>query len=142
MYSPCARPSRTRAAPAKNRIWSTIGGISSRDRLAGVLALDLDELLGVLLDHVGELEQRALTFTRGGPPPLLKRLCRRMARVVDIFAEEFGADAYTSPVDGLTISIIWPSDAGWISPPMMLWMTTFSDMGSPTPMSIMGGSVR
>jgi hypothetical protein len=58
------------------------------------------------------------------------------------FAEEFGADAYTSPVDGLTISIIWPSDAGWISPPMMLWMTIFSDMGSPTPMSIMGGSVR
>jgi hypothetical protein len=35
-------------------------------------------------------------------------------------AEEFGADAYTSPVDEFTISIIWPSDAGWISPPMML----------------------
>ena len=34
------RPSRTRAAPAKNRIWSTSGGISSRrrqrERLAGV----------------------------------------------------------------------------------------------------------
>jgi hypothetical protein len=29
MYSAAARPSRTRAAPAKNRIWSTIGGISS-----------------------------------------------------------------------------------------------------------------
>ena len=29
MYSPAARPSRTRAAPAKNRIWSIIGGISS-----------------------------------------------------------------------------------------------------------------
>jgi hypothetical protein len=29
MYSPAARPSSTRAAPAKNRIWSTIGGISS-----------------------------------------------------------------------------------------------------------------
>ena len=29
MYSPAERPSRTRAAPAKNRIWSTIGGISS-----------------------------------------------------------------------------------------------------------------
>ncbi len=28
-YSPAARPSSTRAAPAKNRIWSTIGGISS-----------------------------------------------------------------------------------------------------------------
>ena len=29
MYSPAARPSSTRAAPAKNRSWSTIGGISS-----------------------------------------------------------------------------------------------------------------
>ena len=29
MYSPADRPSSTRAAPAKNRIWSTIGGISS-----------------------------------------------------------------------------------------------------------------
>ena len=58
MYSPLERPSSTRAAPAKNRIWSTIGGISSDivrcDRLAGVLGLDGDELLGVLLDHVGE----------------------------------------------------------------------------------------
>ena len=29
MYSPADRPSRLRAAPAKNRSWSTIGGISS-----------------------------------------------------------------------------------------------------------------
>ncbi|CAM5737515.1 hypothetical protein SALBM311S_09323 [Streptomyces alboniger] len=29
MYSPALRPSSIRAAPAKKRIWSTIGGISS-----------------------------------------------------------------------------------------------------------------
>ena len=29
MYSPADLPSNIRAAPAKNRIWSTIGGISS-----------------------------------------------------------------------------------------------------------------
>ncbi len=29
MYSPAALPSSSRAAPAKKRIWSTIGGISS-----------------------------------------------------------------------------------------------------------------
>ena len=29
MYSPVALPSRTRAAPAKKRIWSTMGTISS-----------------------------------------------------------------------------------------------------------------
>ena len=33
MYSPDDLPSSTRAAPAKNRIWSTIGGISS-DRVS------------------------------------------------------------------------------------------------------------
>jgi hypothetical protein len=57
-------------------------------------------------------------------------------------AEEFGADAYTSPVDGLTISIIWPSAAGWISPPMMLWMTFFSDMGITYSYQHHGGSIR
>jgi hypothetical protein len=29
MYSPAERPSSMRAAPAKNRIWSIIGGTSS-----------------------------------------------------------------------------------------------------------------
>ena len=33
MYSPAERPSSIRAAPAKKRIWSTIGGISS-DRVS------------------------------------------------------------------------------------------------------------
>ena len=65
MYSPAERPSSTRAAPAKNRIWSTIGGISSdrvrRDRLAGVLALDLDQLVGALLDGVRD---RSSAFCR------------------------------------------------------------------------------
>ena len=35
MYSPAERPSSIRAAPAKNRIWSTIGGISS-DRVSAI----------------------------------------------------------------------------------------------------------
>ncbi len=35
MYSPAALPSSTLAAPAKNRIWSTIGGISS-DMVSGI----------------------------------------------------------------------------------------------------------
>ena len=36
-YSPCERPSRMRAAPAKKRIWLTDGGISSLAvRLAGL----------------------------------------------------------------------------------------------------------
>ena len=35
MYSPAERPSSIRAAPAKKRIWSTIGGISS-DRVSPI----------------------------------------------------------------------------------------------------------
>jgi len=35
MYSPADRPCSIRAAPAKNRIWSTIGGISS-DRVSAI----------------------------------------------------------------------------------------------------------
>ena len=59
MYSPAARPSSMRAAPAKNRIWSTIGGISSLavspSGLPVFCALQRDQLVGVLLDRVGEL---------------------------------------------------------------------------------------
>ena len=35
MYSPAERPSSIRAAPAKNLIWSTIGGISS-DKVSAI----------------------------------------------------------------------------------------------------------
>jgi hypothetical protein len=42
MYSPADRPSSIRAAPAKNRIWSTIGGISSDSVSATGLPVFLD----------------------------------------------------------------------------------------------------
>ena len=42
MYSPAALPSRTRAAPAKNRSWSTIGGISSLAVSAWILPVFSD----------------------------------------------------------------------------------------------------
>jgi hypothetical protein len=42
MYSPADLPSSTRAAPAKKRIWSTIGGISSdRVRATGLPVFSL-----------------------------------------------------------------------------------------------------
>src|SRR4029077_145620 len=46
-------------------------------------------------------------------------------------ASEFGAEAYTSPVDGLMMSIIAPDADAWTSPSMMLWKTFFSDMPPP-----------
>jgi hypothetical protein len=69
MYSPADRPSSTRAAPAKNRIWSTIGRdlLRRRDgvRLARVLPLEPDEVVGPGLDGVRELEQRPLPLSPG-----------------------------------------------------------------------------
>ena len=44
MYSPLERPSSTRAAPAKNRIWSTIGGISSDIAKCGGLPVFSDSM--------------------------------------------------------------------------------------------------
>ena len=59
MYSPAERPSSTRAAPAKNRSWSTAGGSSSlavSSRGLPVLRhLGVDDLVGPRLHRVGEL---------------------------------------------------------------------------------------
>jgi hypothetical protein len=44
MYSPAALPSRTRAAPAKKRSWSTIGGISSLAVSALILPVFADSI--------------------------------------------------------------------------------------------------
>ena len=95
MYSPLDRPSSTRAAPAKNRIWSTIGGISSD--MVSEIGLPVfshsigDELLGVLLDHVGELEQRALPLARRRPAPLLERRAGGLAGLVDVLGRRSSA---------------------------------------------------
>ena len=45
MYSPADRPSSTRAAPAKNRIWSTLGGSSSLVVRPSGLPVSLDSAL-------------------------------------------------------------------------------------------------
>ena len=73
MYSPAARPSRQRAAPAKKRRLSTITGISSSldrfDRLARVERLQARDLIAVLLEHGGDRQQgfRALGGRRLRP---------------------------------------------------------------------------
>ena len=73
MYSPAERPSSIRAAPAKKRIWSTIGGISSlrvsRSGLPVFSRLGRDQLLGPLLEGVRDLQQRLLALGRGGVAP-------------------------------------------------------------------------
>ena len=83
MYSPALLPSRWRAAVAKKRIWSTIGGISSErvsaDRLAGVLDLEGDELLAARLDGVGDAEQGERALGGRGVAPRPRTRPRRPA---------------------------------------------------------------
>ena len=71
MYSALARPSSMRAAPAKKRIWSTPGGISSLIVSASGLPVFSDsmlrELLAALLDLVGDPQQRQAALGRASP---------------------------------------------------------------------------
>src|SRR5262249_6137534 len=57
---------------------------SGADRLADVEGLELGELVGVLLDDVGKLEQQLAAFARRGLEPLGKRLLRCSHRAVDV----------------------------------------------------------
>ena len=88
MYSPAAVPSSTRAAPAKKRIWSHIGGISSSIvscfGLPVLRRLDVHELLGALLERVGDPQQGALALGRRGVAPALERARRVLEGGVDV----------------------------------------------------------
>ena len=54
------------------------------DRLAGVHRLELSQLLGVLVDQVGQLEQDLRALGRSRLEPLGQRLLRRLDGAVDV----------------------------------------------------------
>ena len=115
MYSPALLPSRLRAAAAKKRIWSTIGGISSeavratglpvfststaisssaRDSMASAMRNRARERWdGVVSRHPGKASAAAVIAASTSADP------------------ESGAVAYFSPVTGLTTSSVCPSAA-------------------------------
>jgi hypothetical protein len=88
MYCPAERPSSSRAAPAKKRIWSMAGGSSSlRVRPSGLpvfcdSAATSSSVAG--LDRVGEPQQRQLPLARRGVAPLLERGGGGLHRPVDV----------------------------------------------------------
>ena len=59
-------------------------GLDRLDRLARVLGLDRRDLIAVLLDRVGQLQQRQRTVGRRGAAPGLKCLRRGLDRTVDV----------------------------------------------------------
>ena len=132
MYSPLDLPSRTRAAPAKKRIWSTIGGISS---------LMVTPCGLPVFSH--SMSTSSSAFSSMTSASLSSARCRSAGVVHRHFSNavpeawqaasmssalEFGDVAYTSPVEGLTMSSTSPDALGRLSPSMMLLNVFLSDM--------------
>ena len=120
MYSPAERPSSIRAAPAKNRIWSTIGGISS-DIVSPIgfpVLLDSAATRSSARDSIASA-MRISAFCRSlgvlSRQPSKAVAAARMAASTSA-AEETGACANTSPVVGSTRSLVRPSAAATCSP--------------------------
>ena len=65
--------------------------------LAGVLRLEIDELLGVRLDRVGDLQQRLLALARRRTPPLAEGAVGGVVRRVDLLG---AADRARGPRPG------------------------------------------
>src|SRR5579872_3725855 len=113
MYSPALRPSSTRAAPAKNRIWSTAGGISS-------LAISARGL--PVLRHSASISSSArvskasaiFSSARLRSDGVVSRhdsnaVAAALSAVSTSRDPETGARVYASPVPGSTTSLVRPS---------------------------------
>ena len=123
-YSPLARPSRTRAAPAKKRSWSTHGGSSS----SAVIWIGLPVFSDSTRTNSSARDSSASAifssaFCRSAgvvsPQDSKAASAARIARSTSS-AFDAAAAAYTSPVAGLTRSYVAPSAASTDSPLMML----------------------
>ena len=88
MYSPGDLPSSTRAAPAKNRIWSTIGGISSdivSETGLPVFSLSIATSSSAFSSITSASLSSAFCRSLGvRPAPLLERLARGLEGLVDV----------------------------------------------------------
>ena len=134
MYSPADRPSSTRAAPAKKRIWSTIGGISSDMVSASglpVFSLSAATSSSARASIASAIRSSAFCRSLG----VLSRQPSKAAAAADIAAstssaDETGAWAKTSPVLGSTRSVVRPSTGSTGLPPTKLRRVRVSDNGS------------
>src|ERR1700704_776208 len=114
MYSPADRPSSTRAAPAKKRNWSTIGGISSvavSSRGLPVLRHSASGSPSALASPASAIFSRARCRCEGVVSRQTSNAAAAAAMAWSTSAgPETGADANTSPVLGSTRSAYPPSD--------------------------------
>lgn len=130
MYSPADLPSNNLAAPAKNRIWSTIGGISS----AIVTWLGLP-----VLRPSASTSACAFFSTSSAKSSIAFCRCDGVVRFQSLNAFDAaeyalsmsasldtGAVPYSSPVAGSTSAIVAPLTESTDSPPMKFWTRALS----------------
>ena len=86
--------------------------------LAGVAALGLHQVCGILLDVVGEVEQRLLPVRRGGALPVGERRDAAAYALSMSCSLDIGAVPYSSPVAGSTSGIVAPLTESTSSPSM------------------------
>src|SRR5215470_2506437 len=104
MYSPAERPSSIRAAPAKNRIWSIIGGISS-DRVSAtglpVFCVSAATSCSAFSSRVSAIRSRARLRSAGVVSRHFSNASLAAANAaVTSASREMGAVAKASPVLG------------------------------------------
>ena len=119
MYSPALLPSRWRAAVAKKRIWSTIGGISSRAGQARSACRcsrtsSGDQLLAAGLDGVGDAEQgqRALARASSRATPRTPSAAAPIAASMSAADDSGAVGVLLARSTGSTTSVVRPS-AAW-----------------------------
>src|SRR5262249_38291592 len=120
MYSPADLPSRTRAAPAKNRIWSTDGGISSL--IVSPMGLPVLRLSTATKSAARDSSASAiLRSARWRSDGVVSRHVSKAAAAASIAEStsagpETGALVYASPVVGSIRSAYEPSFVSTYSP--------------------------
>src|SRR5512132_1387378 len=132
MYSPAAFPSKTRAAPAKNLTWSTLGG-SSSDAVSPiglpVFSLSTATSSSARASIASAIRSNARCRSLGVVSrQVSKALAAALAARSTSAASDTGAVAKTSPVAGLTRSDVRPEAGSTHS----LLMKFLSVLSSPT----------
>ena len=137
MYSPALLPSRWRAAVAKNRIWSTAGGISSdRVRWIGLPVLRTSRSISSSprASTASAMRNSASERSEGvaSRQPSNASAATCMAASTSA-APDKAAVAYCSPVVGSTTAEVRPSAAGTERPPMKFWNSCMAVCCSTSP---------
>ena len=124
MYSPAARPSSSRAAPAKKRMLSDATGISSRAAGTG-LPTFWDSSCASSSVFASSASASSSSISARSPGVVSSHsgsaaFAASTARSTSAWVP-FGTSPIVSPVDGLMISAVPPSAASTHLPPTKFW---------------------